>query len=32
MMKDRLALLPGNGLTHHRVFIRLVDWAMKIKL
>ena len=29
MMKDKLALLPGNGPTHHRVFIRLVAWGCK---
>ena len=27
MMRDKLALLPGNGPTHHRVFIRLVAWG-----
>ena len=24
MMRDKMALLPGIGQTHHRVFIRLV--------
>ena len=32
MMRDKMALLPGIGQTHHHVFIRLVAWGYKIKL
>ena len=29
MMRDKMALLPGIGQTHHHVFIRLVAWGYK---
>ena len=29
MMRDKMALLPGIGQTHHHVFIRLLAWIYK---
>ena len=29
MMRDKMALLPGIGQTHHHVFIRLLAWSYK---